>query len=236
MGRDAILKLFTDAGFGTEAFGQLRCVITCANRQPAVAVYVLQSGDPTYRPVALDILQIEEGLVTEIATFGPEVFPAFALPLTMDPEGGGQQHLTNSGDSVFLSWQGHGCMHNQTMKLIAALLLVVAMIPSAWGQQLLLPDNAARDEAALTRAFADFAAASCRQRRLAADAGASFCCNWRPVRTGTPSRPPRPGANNFPRARAPILPSGSSSTLAPRRRRPEGLSIQSGHSGKPFPN
>ncbi len=88
VGRDAILKLFTDAGFGTEAFGQLRCVTTRANRQPAVAVYVLQAGDSTYRPVALDILQIEEAFVTEIVTFGPEVFPTFALPLTMDSEGG----------------------------------------------------------------------------------------------------------------------------------------------------
>ena len=88
VGRDAILKLFTDAGFGTEAFGQLRCVTTRANRQPAVAVYVLQSGDTTYRAVALDILQIEEGSVTEIVTFGPEVFPTFALPLTIDSEGG----------------------------------------------------------------------------------------------------------------------------------------------------
>ena len=88
VGREAILKLFTDAGFGTEAFGQLRCVTTRANRQPAVAVYVLQAGDSTYRPVALDILQIEDAFVTEIVTFGPEVFPTFALPLTMDPEGG----------------------------------------------------------------------------------------------------------------------------------------------------
>ena len=87
LGRDAILKLMTDAGFGTEAFGQLRCVITRANRQPAVAFYVLQSGDTTYRAMALDVLHIEEGIVIEMVTFGPEVFPAFALPLTMDSEG-----------------------------------------------------------------------------------------------------------------------------------------------------
>ena len=88
VGRDAILKLFTDAGFGTEAFGQLRCVITRANRQPAVAFYVLQPGDTTYRAMALDVLHIEEGIITEMVTFGPEVFPGFALPLTMDSEGG----------------------------------------------------------------------------------------------------------------------------------------------------
>ena len=88
LGREAILKLFTDAGFGTPAFGDLRCVTTRANRQPAVAAYVLHSGDPTYRAMALDVLKIEEGLITEIVTFGPEVFPSFALPLTMDSEGG----------------------------------------------------------------------------------------------------------------------------------------------------
>jgi RNA polymerase sigma-70 factor, ECF subfamily len=84
LGRDAILKLFTDAGFGTAAFGDLRCVVTRANRQPAVAVYVLQSGDTTYRAMALDVLHIEEGIVSEIVTFGPEVFSTFALPLMMD--------------------------------------------------------------------------------------------------------------------------------------------------------
>ena len=88
LGRAAIMKLWTDAGFGTEAFGDLRCVTTRANRQPAVAVYVFQSGDTAYRAMALDVLQIEEGIIAEVVTFGPEVFPAFALPLTMDPESG----------------------------------------------------------------------------------------------------------------------------------------------------
>jgi uncharacterized protein len=42
------------------------------------------------------------------------------------------------------------------MKRIAAFLML-ATSSSAWGQQLVLPANAASDEAALTRAFADFA-------------------------------------------------------------------------------
>jgi len=92
VGREAILKLFTDAGFGTEAFGQLRCVTTRANRHPAVAVYVLQSGETTYGPVALDVLRVEEGIIAEILTFGPEVFPTFALPLTMDSVDGRLAH------------------------------------------------------------------------------------------------------------------------------------------------
>ena len=87
VGREAIMKLCMDAGFGTEAFGDLRCVNTRANRQPAVAVYVRHSGDTTYRAMALDVLHIEEGIIAEVVTFGPEVFPAFALPLTLDSEG-----------------------------------------------------------------------------------------------------------------------------------------------------
>jgi RNA polymerase sigma-70 factor, ECF subfamily len=84
MGREAMFKLWLDAGFGSEAFGRLRCVTTRANRQPAVAAYVLRSGDTTYRALALDVLRIEEGIITEIVTFGPEVFPAFALQLVLD--------------------------------------------------------------------------------------------------------------------------------------------------------
>jgi RNA polymerase sigma-70 factor, ECF subfamily len=88
-GREAIFKLWVDGGFGSEAFGRMRCVTTRANRQPAVAAYVLRSGDTTYRALALDVLRIEEGIITEIVTFGPEVFPAFALPLMTDqPEEG----------------------------------------------------------------------------------------------------------------------------------------------------
>jgi RNA polymerase sigma-70 factor, ECF subfamily len=86
VGCEAIFKLCIEAGFGSEAFGRLRCVTTRANRQPAVATYVLRSGDTTYRAMALDVLQIEEGVITEIVTFGPEVFPTFALPLTMDSQ------------------------------------------------------------------------------------------------------------------------------------------------------
>jgi putative CocE/NonD family hydrolase len=59
------------------------------------------------------------------------------------------------------------------MKLAAALLVIVAMTPSAWGQQLLLPDAASRDDPALTHAFADFARQT-SNTELAADANAKF--------------------------------------------------------------
>lgn len=43
------------------------------------------------------------------------------------------------------------------MKRIATALVVIALTPWAWGHPLVLPENASRDDAALIRAFADFA-------------------------------------------------------------------------------
>jgi RNA polymerase sigma-70 factor (TIGR02960 family) len=79
-GRDRVVQSFIDGGFGSEAVGSLRCVVTRANRQPAVACYVKRPGDDAYAPLAIDVLRIQEGAVAEIVTFGEEVFPAFDLP------------------------------------------------------------------------------------------------------------------------------------------------------------
>ncbi len=84
VGREAIFRLMVDGGFGTEEFGQLRCVITRANRQPTVACYVLGKGETTYRAMAVDVLRIEEGMISEIVTFGPEVFESLGLPDTLE--------------------------------------------------------------------------------------------------------------------------------------------------------
>jgi hypothetical protein len=88
------------------------------------------------------------------------------------------------------------------MKLFAALIVVVAMTPSAWGQQLLLPDAASRDDAALIRAFADFARKT-SNTELAADAGAGFLLQLaagsyqEAVATATARRKPSPGAGSI---------------------------------------
>jgi RNA polymerase sigma-70 factor (TIGR02960 family) len=84
-GREAMFRLWIEGGFGSEQFGHLRCVVTHANLQPAVAAYVCRPGDSTWRALALDVLRIEEGLITEIVTFGPDTFPLFGLPMLMDP-------------------------------------------------------------------------------------------------------------------------------------------------------
>jgi RNA polymerase sigma-70 factor (ECF subfamily) len=79
-GRDTIVRGWVEGGFGSPEFGDMRCVATRANRQPAVACYVRRPGDSAHRALSIDVLRIAEGLVAEINTFGPEVFPAFGLP------------------------------------------------------------------------------------------------------------------------------------------------------------
>jgi RNA polymerase sigma-70 factor (ECF subfamily) len=61
----------------------MRCVVTGANGQPAVAGYVRKPGDAAYEPLAIDVLRVQDGLVTEIVTFGTEVFEQFDLPAAL---------------------------------------------------------------------------------------------------------------------------------------------------------
>jgi RNA polymerase sigma-70 factor (ECF subfamily) len=69
IGRETVLAAWVQGGFGTEGFGQFRCLVTSANGQPAVAAYLREPGETKFRALALDVLQIEDGLVTEVVTF-----------------------------------------------------------------------------------------------------------------------------------------------------------------------
>ena len=79
-GRDTVLQSWVDGGFGSEAFGSLRCLITRANRQPAVANYSHRPGDDGHLPMAIDVVKIAGGEIAEIVTFGPELFGILGLP------------------------------------------------------------------------------------------------------------------------------------------------------------
>lgn len=59
VGRDAMIQVWIDGGFGCDTMGQLRCLPTRANLQPAVACYQRRTDDTAYRPLALDVLTIE---------------------------------------------------------------------------------------------------------------------------------------------------------------------------------
>jgi RNA polymerase sigma-70 factor (ECF subfamily) len=82
-GRDNIVRMWEKGGFGSARWGQLRCVATHANRQPAVANYRRKPGETTYGAMALDVLRIQDGAIADIVTFDANVFPAFGLPETL---------------------------------------------------------------------------------------------------------------------------------------------------------
>jgi RNA polymerase sigma-70 factor (TIGR02960 family) len=79
-GRDGVVQCWIDGGFGTESFGSMRCVVTRANRQPAVACYVRRPGDDGYSPMAIDVLRIAGGEIADIVTFDGALFGWFGLP------------------------------------------------------------------------------------------------------------------------------------------------------------
>ena len=83
VGRETIRAVWTEGGFGSDAFGDIRCVPTPANRQPAVAYYMRSPGASEFRPLALDVMRIEDGAVMEIVAFGSGVFRSFGLPATL---------------------------------------------------------------------------------------------------------------------------------------------------------
>jgi RNA polymerase sigma-70 factor (ECF subfamily) len=87
VGRDTVVNGWIEGGFGSGDYRHWRCLITFANRQPAVANYLLREGESEYRAFAMDVLRInlENGLVEEIMTFEAPVFPAFGLPETLEP-------------------------------------------------------------------------------------------------------------------------------------------------------
>jgi RNA polymerase sigma-70 factor, ECF subfamily len=82
-GREAIIAAWVEGGFGSETIGDFRCLPVSANRQPGMACYLRRPDDDAYRPLALDVLRIEDGRVVEVVVFGPDAFPSFGLPSTM---------------------------------------------------------------------------------------------------------------------------------------------------------
>ncbi|GGZ41954.1 RNA polymerase sigma factor [Streptomyces inusitatus] len=80
-GRAAILDLWRPVLTGESAWGDWRPVPLTLNRMPAVANHVRRPGEHSFSPVNIDVLRIEDGLIAEITTFGPELLPRFGQGL-----------------------------------------------------------------------------------------------------------------------------------------------------------
>jgi SnoaL-like domain/Sigma-70, region 4 len=80
-GRDAMAPLLEQAYASN--MGQWRLVPAAANRQPAAASYLLAPGATEWIAFKIDVLRVAGGKIAEITTFGPTLFEAFGLPMTM---------------------------------------------------------------------------------------------------------------------------------------------------------
>ncbi|WP_030910366.1 RNA polymerase subunit sigma-70 [Streptosporangium amethystogenes] len=83
LGGEAIVEAWRPAMIGPEAWGDWRVLPTRANRQPAAAAYLRRPGESGYQGSWLGVLRVEGGVVTQITTFGAEIFPEFGLPAAL---------------------------------------------------------------------------------------------------------------------------------------------------------
>jgi len=82
-GRDAVVTRFAryiDPD-SPEYPGHVRLVPAAANRQPAAVTYLQRPGDREHRLVGLNVLDVEDGLVVAIVSFGVELLGAAAAHL-----------------------------------------------------------------------------------------------------------------------------------------------------------
>ncbi|HEX6391703.1 MAG TPA: RNA polymerase subunit sigma-70 [Solirubrobacteraceae bacterium] len=87
VGNRAMVEGWVSGGFGdVDEFGELRCTLTWANRQPAIANYRRKPGEDTFHLFAIDVLRIEGDRITDITMFGADaVLAAFDVPETWVP-------------------------------------------------------------------------------------------------------------------------------------------------------
>lgn len=87
VGNRATVRAWVEGGLGQPPYDDFRCVLTSANRMPALAQYTRKPGDAEYRPFMIDVLRIESGRIAEVTAFElPGLIDAFGLPETMSAE------------------------------------------------------------------------------------------------------------------------------------------------------
>jgi RNA polymerase sigma-70 factor (ECF subfamily) len=80
-----VVNGWVESGF--EDMGPLRAVPTSVNRQPAVAAYLWREQEGAYLPLAIDVLRVTGGTITEIVTFHGDQFPRLGLPERLPADG-----------------------------------------------------------------------------------------------------------------------------------------------------
>jgi RNA polymerase sigma-70 factor (ECF subfamily) len=90
-GRDAIRVFLATSVFGPGGYhairGETKLLPTRANKQPAVAVYTWTTEDEAFRPQAIMVLSLTDGLIDAIVGFtDTSLFEAFELPPALGRE------------------------------------------------------------------------------------------------------------------------------------------------------
>ncbi len=80
VGREAIVESWTPFLTGPARIGDFKMVPVRCNNQLAAACYVRAPGEVSFERLAMDVLRVEEGAVTEIVTFPGSFFDHFDLP------------------------------------------------------------------------------------------------------------------------------------------------------------
>ncbi|WP_214103984.1 RNA polymerase subunit sigma-70 [Acrocarpospora catenulata] len=78
-GRAAILDMWRPFLEGDRSWDEWRSVPLAVNRQPAAATYARRPGETAVTAINIDVLRIEDGLIAEITTFGPELLSVIGL-------------------------------------------------------------------------------------------------------------------------------------------------------------
>jgi RNA polymerase sigma-70 factor (ECF subfamily) len=79
-GREAVTAFLASHAFTPGMAGRMRAVVTAANRQPALGVYI-RDDMARFRPFALLVLTVEDQAIVEMTLFHlPRLFPLCGLP------------------------------------------------------------------------------------------------------------------------------------------------------------
>ena len=84
IGREASVQSWVEGGFGSPPYDDWKWVVTYANRMPAIAFYLRRADTGLYHPFTMDMLRIEDGVISEITTFDLRNYlDIFGLPATL---------------------------------------------------------------------------------------------------------------------------------------------------------
>ncbi|GCE02476.1 RNA polymerase subunit sigma-70 [Embleya hyalina] len=83
-GRPAIVETRGPVPADAPGHGEREALPLAMNRRPAVAHYFRRPGEGVFTATNLDVLRIDNGLITEIVTFGPELLTTIGLGAILD--------------------------------------------------------------------------------------------------------------------------------------------------------